>query len=70
MTAARKPPVRSGPSLTNAERFANGKARLAGIWLEAEVVEALDAEADATGSSRTALIDQALRRLLRDRLQA
>lgn len=71
MTARAKGPAtkraRSGPSLTAAERRANGLALLQGIWLPAELVRALDAECERRGLRRTALVRTALEEWLANR---
>lgn len=49
-----------GRSLTAAERRANGLELLAGIWLPVEIVEALDAECERVGRSRTHVLGEAI----------
>jgi hypothetical protein len=58
MTAAAKR-ARSGRSLTDAERRANGQQSIK-VWLPAELVEALDAEAKRVGRSRTQVLGEAI----------
>lgn len=55
---------RSGPSLTAARRRANGLELLAGLWLPAPLVAALDAACKRVGATRTALVAEALTREL------
>jgi hypothetical protein len=52
--------ARSGPSLTAAERRANGLALLQGLWLPSELVARVDAECERRGLRRTALVRTAL----------
>jgi hypothetical protein len=59
MTA--KKPSRSGPSLTAAQRRANGLELLAGLWLPAELVSALDADCDRLDVRRTTIVRCALK---------
>ncbi len=62
----KKTPKSSGRSLTDAERYqAKGKLRINGIYLEENVVQALDGAAEREGSSRTAIILDALKTRLR-----
>ena len=53
-------PSRSGPSLTAAQRRANGLALLQGLWLPAELVTRMDAACERRGLRRTALVRAAL----------
>ena len=62
MAIKKKTPKAPGRSLTDAERYeAKGKIRINGIYLEEDIVEALDAEAERTDSSRTAIIREGLK---------
>ncbi len=54
------PKRRSGPSMTAAERRANGLALLQGLWLPAELVARVDAACERRGLRRTALVRTAL----------
>lgn len=61
MTASKRPAKsRSGPSQTAAERQERGLRLLAGIWLPREIVEALDAECERVGHSRTRVLGEAI----------
>ena len=55
-----KPRSRSGPSLTPAERRANGLELVQGIWLPAALVALLDERAGRDGTSRTEVIRETL----------
>lgn len=60
-TAPTKAP---GRSLTSEERADLGQTKLQ-VWLDSKLVARLDAEAKRAGSTRTALVSEALERLLK-----
>lgn len=56
----RKKKSRSGPSLTVAQRRANGLELLQGLWLPAELVARLRGACERLGVTRTQAVTEAL----------